>query len=171
MCGIIWGQIKQIIKTVLTEPAVCFWLQGCGICRHDLIIHLMIEFEQEMMPVHIQMSTDTWNRHVCMRWLIFFPPPHPKNHPRNREAADEAALFGPLGHTHSWCSTAGSAHASLVRSSNVTSTFSVLYLSNLWHYRPLFLRLLTGGKKRKKCFQSVTLHRALFPRMLKGNIS
>lgn len=60
------------------------------------------------------------------------------NSPLKREATDEAVLVGPLGHTQLvWHSRQqGQPHASLVRSSNVTSTFSNLCLSNLWHYGP-----------------------------------
>lgn len=49
----------------------------------------------------------------------------------------------------------GQPHASLVRSSCVTSAFSNLYLSNLWHYRELPAVAML-------CSQAVLLHRALF---------
>ena len=66
-------------------------------------------------------------------YLYMFASSFPK---QNREAPDEAVLFGPLCHT-AGVAQQGQPHASLVRSSNVTSTFSNLYLSNLWHYREL----------------------------------
>lgn len=60
----------------------------------------------------------------CMR---LFPP-------QNREASDD--VWSSVPHT-AGLAQQGQPHASLVRSSNVTSTFSNLYLSNLWHYREL----------------------------------
>lgn len=60
----------------------------------------------------------------------------------------------------------GQPHASLVRSSNVTSTFSNLYLSNLWHYREL-PAVAMRANRRTVFSTSPAAQSTRFPLMLK----
>ena len=84
------------------------------------------------MPANIHRGIFALNKCAGMRSGIFATNP-----PLSRKAADKVVLFGPLRHTHTAAvAQQGQLHASLMRSSNVTSTFSITSLSNLWHYRP-----------------------------------
>lgn len=55
--------------------------------------------------------------------------------PQNIESMTQSSRFSPLGHTHSWYGSEGS--ASCFMSSSVTPAFSNLCPSNLWHYGEL----------------------------------
>lgn len=67
---------------------------------------------------------------MTMSWYLPFLPSNEQS--SIRQSCPILVLWA----THSWCGTAGSPHASTVRSSDVTFTFSPLDLSNLWHHRP-----------------------------------
>lgn len=72
--------------------------------------------------------------------------------------------------TSSWRCTAGSAHALLMRSSNVTSTFSTLYLFNLWHYGELLPAVAVPANRKPMFSFSPSAQSACFPPTLKKGI-
>lgn len=110
------------------------------------------------------MQTDTGNAQSL-------PPPSRAPHPSHPHLTKllvklEAVLFGTLSHKHTaGVAWQGQLHASLVRSSNVTSTFNILCLSLISGIIDqnclLLFSLLNNLSHSRAPFSS------LFPRMLK----